>query len=78
MCVVRPPLEDKEVAEFLIKKGANDWNNGLMRACWSGQTKLVGLMIQHGATNLNFCLKISSSCDYKEIVRTLILAGATE
>lgn len=39
------------IVEFLISKGANDWNWGLENACENGNLAIVELMIAKGADN---------------------------
>ena len=47
----------KDLAEFLISKGANDWNRNLYAACDCGNKELVELMISKGADRCEYCSK---------------------
>ena len=40
----------RDLAEFMIQKGATDWNYGLYNACSGGHRDLAELMIEKGAT----------------------------
>ena len=42
---------NRELAELMIEKGANDWNGGLFGACRSGNRELADFMIEKGATH---------------------------
>jgi ankyrin repeat protein len=44
-----------EIANLMIKKGANDWNFGLRHACKNGHLEIVNLMIEKGATRCGNC-----------------------
>ena len=44
---------NKEIVEMMIEKGADDWNEGLIIACYEGNKEIVELMIEKGADNWN-------------------------
>ncbi len=48
-------LNNLEIIELMIEKGANDWNLGLEGSCSSGNSEIVELMIQKGANNCTYC-----------------------
>ena len=42
---------NRELAELMIEKGANDWNRGLNCAYWGGNRELANYMIEKKTTN---------------------------
>jgi hypothetical protein len=44
----------KELVDFLISKGANDWNLGMASAAHGGHKDLVDFFIKKGAGDLNW------------------------
>lgn len=66
----------KELVDFIISQGANDWNRGLAAACRGGYKELVELMILKGATDLNWGLQEACRSVNKDMVFFLILKGA--
>ncbi len=64
-----------EIIELLIKRGANDWDEGLKYACKGGHKRIVELMLEKGATNLNKGLR-HLYIDNKKIAFLLIEKGA--
>ena len=42
---------NRELANYMIEKGANNWNWGLDGACYGGNRELADYMIEKGATN---------------------------
>jgi hypothetical protein len=47
----------REFVEWMIAKGANNWNVGLYYACKQGHVHIARLMIQKGATTCTACSK---------------------
>ena len=47
----------RDLAEFMIEKGANNWNWGLDAACYGGHRDFAEWMIEKGATQCNYCSK---------------------
>lgn len=77
--------ENSTIIQLLIENGANganganNWNKGLRASCFAGNYASVKLMLEHGATNLNECLKINQ--DHKkdvDISNILISKGAND
>jgi len=58
-------LGNKVSVNYLIRMGANNWNDGLMGACEGGHIEIAGIMVDNGATNFNRALEIA--CCYNQI-----------
>src|SRR3989344_4264525 len=55
----------KELVEFFIQKGANDWNWGMRCAAEGGHKELVDLFVKNGANEWNDGLSWSNSTNLK-------------
>jgi len=67
---------DKDLVEWMIESGANNWHWGLNGACQSGHRDLADLMIQKGATNFNEGLHYACFGMHRDLVEWLIEQGA--
>ena len=61
-----------KVAKLMIKKGADDWDDGLFEACYGGYMKIVKLMIKNGANDFNQGLKAACYGGHKDIAPTVL------
>ncbi len=66
-----------DIANLMIKKGANNWNIALYYACENGQMDCVKLMIEKGAESWNYALRYACKHDHLEIVKLMVEKGAT-
>ncbi len=60
----------------MIEKGANDWNIGLMGACYGGHLEIANLMIEKGVNCWNSVLHIAWQYGHLDIVNLIIEKGA--
>ena len=67
-----------EIVQFLISKGANDWNNGLYYSCRGGHMDMVQLMIEKGADEWNVGFDGACEGGHMNIVQFMIEKGADE
>lgn len=58
-----------EIVECCVDRGANDWNWGLVSACYGGHKEIAELMIEYGATNFTESLQI---CENLEVIKLLV------
>lgn len=65
-----------EMIEYLIKRGATDWNKGLYGGCMGNHNFVVNRMIELGANNYDNALIMICGTDNIEIAKTLISHGA--
>lgn len=63
---------------YMIEKGASNWNECLLSACYAGNIELAKLMISRGADNLNDGLKESCFSSNIEITNLMISYGAND
>lgn len=61
----------KKLAESMIERGANNWNDGLFEACKFGHIELIELMIAYGA-NLEYGLFSACYSGHTEIIKLII------
>ena len=66
----------RELAEWMIKKGADYWNWSLYGACRGGNRELVELMIKKGARDWNSGLVCACQGGYRELAEWMIEKGA--
>ena len=78
MDIVKKMLDNSEKldCEYLLTQ--NDKDKGLREACRGGHLDLVGLMIQHGASDWNWGLLGACYGGHIEIARLMIQHGATD
>lgn len=67
----------KDLTEFLIIKGANNWDLGLFGACTGGHKDLVELMVLKGADNFDTGLHSACSGGHKELIDLMITRSAS-
>jgi hypothetical protein len=67
-----------ELANLMIKHGANDFDRGLRGACEKGHLKLVNLMIKHGANDFNRGLYDACEGGHLELANLMIKHGAND
>ena len=60
----------------MIEKGANDWNGGLIGACFRGHMDLVKFMIEKGANDWDNGLYYACIYGHFEIAKLMIEKGA--
>ena len=60
----------------LIEKGVTDFDSGLKSACRGGRIEIAKLMIENGATNLNYALYKLPPRHDPNITKLLIEKGA--
>lgn len=77
---------DRNIVDFVISKGANDWNRGLSGACDGGYVYLAQMMIKRGANNLYSVfaaiistkkiniIKLFDRCDISDLNKALTIA----
>lgn len=70
--VSSPVKQNIEIIRFLIKKGAKDFNSGLVEACWMGYLEAVKLMLQMGANNWQEAFEHASRNGNMEIIRLIL------
>jgi hypothetical protein len=68
----------RKVAEFMISKGAHDWDAGLRGACKGGHHELATLMISKGANEFNRGLRAARKCGHRELAVLMIANGAND
>ena len=68
----------KELVEFFIEYGANDWNYGMYCAAQGGHKELVDFFIEHGASKLNLGMCFAIDYCHKELVEHFIKCGAND
>lgn len=66
----------KDLVEYFIKKGANNWNRGMEGAAEGGYRDLVDFFIQKGASMWNEGLKEAAYSGDKDLVEFFIQKGA--
>ena len=66
------------LVNFMIEKGATDWNGGLLYACCYSNLHLVKLMIEKGATDWNEGLFVACCYGNLNIVKLMIEKGANQ
>ncbi len=66
-----------EIINWLIEKGANDWNKGLINACRSGNIDIAYLMIENGADDWDEGLIYACAGKYLSMINLMIEKGAT-
>ncbi len=68
----------KNLVEFFIKKGANDWNWGMRGAAEGGHKDLVEFFIDKGANNWNIGMYGAAEGGHKDLVEFFIEKGAKD
>jgi ankyrin repeat protein len=68
----------KAIIDFLISKGADDWNAGLHSACMGGHKDIIEFLINKGANNLNRGLSAACFGGHKDTVELMIEKGAND
>ena len=68
----------RDLAEWMIEKGATCWKGALRRACIGGHRELVKLMIEKGATCWNLALYGACEGGHRELVELMIEKGARD
>ena len=58
----------KELVEFFIEKGADEWNEGMEYAARGGHKDLVDFFISKGATDWNWGMNNAAKGGHKELV----------
>ena len=66
----------KDLVDFFISKGANDWNHGMWYAALGGHKDLVDFFISKGADNLDYGMKYAALGGHKDLVDFFISKGA--
>ena len=67
---------DRELVDFFISKGANDWDDALVMASEGGHKELVDFFISKGAKKWNAALSAAAEGGHKELVDFFISKGA--
>jgi ankyrin repeat protein len=67
-----------ELVQFMIERGANDWNYGLWNACYGDHIEIVWLMIEKGAYDWNYGLLGACQSGHIELVQLMIEKGADD
>jgi ankyrin repeat protein len=68
----------KNLVDFLISKGANDWGRGLYGACQGGHRELVELMISKGASSWDWGLGGACEGGHRELIDLMISKGSND
>jgi hypothetical protein len=66
----------RDLVDFMIQKGATDWNWGLKGACQGGNRDLVDLMIEKGATHWDRALREACLGGHPDLADFMIQKGA--
>lgn len=66
----------RELVDFFIIRGADDWDIGLRGACYGGYREIVELMITRGAVDWESGLRHACFGGQREIVKLMIAKGA--
>ena len=64
-------------ANYMIEKGANNWNRGLYGTCQGGKRELAELMIEKGADDWNRGLDGACLGGHIDLANYMIEKGAT-
>lgn len=67
----------KDIIDFFISQGANDWNGGMSGASY-GHNELVDFFISQGANNWNTCMCIAAYNNHVDLVYLFISKGADD
>ena len=67
----------RDLAEFMIEKGATYWNWGLQGACKGGHRDLAEWMIEKGATYWKWGLAGACIGGHRDLAELMIEKGAT-
>ena len=67
---------DKDLVDFFISKGANDWNYGMFYAAQGGHKDLAEFFISKGANNWNRGMIHAAYTGHKDLVDFFISKGA--
>lgn len=65
-------LGHTQIAQLLIEKGANNYNQILTNACMNGRINLAKLMIDYGADNFNYGLQMACITNNLQIAKLMI------
>jgi len=68
-------LGDRMLIDSMIKKGANDWNNGMIRALSNGRPNIAKMMIEKGADNWDLGTPKACANGYFDVVQFMIQKG---
>jgi|GEM_PF-4410932 len=66
----------KDFINFLISKGADNFNSAMADAAYGGHTDIVKLMIAKGADNFNWTMAYAAEGGHIDIVKLMIENGA--
>jgi len=69
---------DKDLVNFFIKKGADNWIFGMKGAARGGHRDLVEFFIQKGATWFNLGMEYAARGGHRDLVEFFIQKGAKE
>lgn len=75
-CTVDENINNAEILELLIKKGANEYNYYMYHTCLHGLTDFVEVLVTNGATNWDNGLLGACKGGYPDLVRLMINYGA--
>ena len=67
----------RKLVDWLIENGDDNWEDGLIGACTSGDVSLIQLMIERGAKNRRDGFQIACFCGHVEASRYFIESGST-
>ena len=67
---------DKDLLNFFISKGANNWNGGMYWAARGGHKDLVDFFISKGADNWSYGMRGAAEAGDKDLVNFFISKGA--
>ena len=51
---------NKELVEYLIEKGANNWEESIYNACKSNNKEIIELLFSYGRCDVNKALELAS------------------
>lgn len=69
---------NKYLIAFILKNGANNWDNGLYGACLGGHEDIAEWMISLGATDYDYGLEGACRGGFKKLAQIMINKGATD
>ena len=69
---------NKVLADFFVKNGADDLNSPLFEAAYSGNIDMIDWLINNGADSLNLALRQAAAENQKEAVKFLVSKGASD
>jgi ankyrin repeat protein len=61
----------REVVEFMIELGADDYNKAMVLAAWGGHKEIVKMMLELGAKNYNRSMASAARSEHDDIAELI-------